>query len=219
MATESGIGEMKLVGGELCLDFANTVGGRLRANDRKIPGRQTVSILRDKLGDYGDLVVWGRHTGVLTAKAAQHLLQKSESEIKVAVSVFERGIVLREAIYHIFKAIADKRRPAPPHLETLNKELSIARSHERLVWMNDHFALQWDDREEALDSILWPVARSAADFLISSDLSRVKECGGEKCGWLFVDTSKNHSRQWCVMEDCGNLAKIRRFRLRQREVR
>jgi predicted RNA-binding Zn ribbon-like protein len=46
---------------------------------------------------------------------------------------------------------------------------------------------------------------------------RVRQCGGENCGWLFLDTSRNRSRQWCDMRDCGNLAKVRRFRQRRQE--
>jgi predicted RNA-binding Zn ribbon-like protein len=34
------------------------------------------------------------------------------------------------------------------------------------------------------------------------------EAGG--CGWLFVDESRNGSRRWCSMKDCGNRAKARR---------
>jgi predicted RNA-binding Zn ribbon-like protein len=62
--------------------------------------------------------------------------------------------------------------------------------------------------------MLWHIADSAAEFLTTGDLTRLRECSGEDCGWLFEDTSKNRSRQWCDMRDCGNLAKVRRFRTR-----
>ncbi len=63
----------------------------------------------------------------------------------------------------------------------------------------------------ALDTVLWSVARSSAELLISEDLMRVKECPeNDGCGWLFVDTSRNHKRRWCDMEGCGNRAKARR---------
>jgi predicted RNA-binding Zn ribbon-like protein len=63
---------------------------------------------------------------------------------------------------------------------------------------------------------LWPVARSAAELLTSGDLARVGQCPGEECGWLFLDTSRAGRRQWCDMADCGNLAKVRRFRDQRR---
>ncbi|MGA2590961.1 MAG: CGNR zinc finger domain-containing protein [Bryobacteraceae bacterium] len=39
------------------------------------------------------------------------------------------------------------------------------------------------------------------------------------CGWMFLDTTRNRSRQWCDMRDCGNRAKVRRFREKRREGR
>ena len=66
--------------------------------------------------------------------------------------------------------------------------------------------------EENLDTMLPPILQSAVDLLVSkNDLERVKQCEGDSCGWLFFDTSRNRSRRWCSMADCGNRAKARRF--------
>lgn len=48
---------------------------------------------------------------------------------------------------------------------------------------------------------------------------RLKRCANRDCGWVFVDTSKNRSRQWCEMRTCGNRANVRRFRARLRRGR
>ena len=65
--------------------------------------------------------------------------------------------------------------------------------------------------------MLGPVARSAAELLTSDRLDRLRQCESEKgCGWLFVDGSRNRSRRWCDMSDCGNRAKARRFHRRHR---
>jgi len=69
----------------------------------------------------------------------------------------------------------------------------------------------------ALERVLWSVTLTAADLLTSGDLSQVRLCDGEDCGWLFLDTSRNHSRHWCDMKDCGNRAKVRRFRTRRQQ--
>ena len=45
---------------------------------------------------------------------------------------------------------------------------------------------------------------------------QVGMCAGDRCGWLFVDTSKNHSRRWCDMKICGNRMKARRFKAQHR---
>jgi predicted RNA-binding Zn ribbon-like protein len=45
---------------------------------------------------------------------------------------------------------------------------------------------------------------------------RLKRCANRDCGWIFVDASKNRSRQWCETRTCGNRANVRRFRARLR---
>ena len=46
--------------------------------------------------------------------------------------------------------------------------------------------------------------------------SSLKECAGEDCAAVFFDRSKNHSGRWCSMSSCGNRAKVRAWRERQR---
>jgi CGNR zinc finger len=43
---------------------------------------------------------------------------------------------------------------------------------------------------------------------------RLKVCDNEQCRWLFLDHSKNRSRQWCASASCGNRQRVRRFRER-----
>jgi len=40
---------------------------------------------------------------------------------------------------------------------------------------------------------------------------------GAGCGWLFLDSSRNHTRRGCDMRVCGNRAKARRHYERQRD--
>ena len=72
--------------------------------------------------------------------------------------------------------------------------------------------------ETPLEAALGPVALAAVALATERDFSRVKECGGQACGWLFYDVSKNNRRRWCEMEVCGNRAKQRRHaeRLKRR---
>jgi predicted RNA-binding Zn ribbon-like protein len=48
---------------------------------------------------------------------------------------------------------------------------------------------------------------------------RFKACRGEDCRFVFVDASRNSSRRWCDMANCGNRAKSASFRNRQRAAR
>jgi len=47
-------------------------------------------------------------------------------------------------------------------------------------------------------------------------LAHLKQCANEGCRALFYDRSKNHSGRWCSMSACGNRAKVRAWRERQR---
>jgi predicted RNA-binding Zn ribbon-like protein len=108
------------------------------------------------------------------------------------------------------------RRPAGADVEVLRQELSIARAHQRFAEHDGRFVWTFPEPTEALDRFLWPVALSAAELLTSSDLERLGQCGGADCGWIFLDTSRNRRRQWCTMQDCGNRAKVQKFRQKQR---
>ncbi len=44
---------------------------------------------------------------------------------------------------------------------------------------------------------------------------RLKACTADDCQWAFYDTSRNRSRTWCSMEECGNREKTRRYRRRK----
>jgi predicted RNA-binding Zn ribbon-like protein len=209
---------LKLVGGRMCLDFVNTVGGRMPVQATILGKHFDESIREDKLGDYFDLLAWSQHVGLLTGTEAQSLAREAKRQEKTARAVWQRAIALREALYGICLAVIQGRQPRLVDLDMLNQELNIARAHLRLAASQGNFVWEWTDTKNTLDRMLWRIADSAADLLAHGDLTRLRECGGENCGWLFEDTSKNRQRQWCDMQDCGNLAKVRRYRQRQQDM-
>jgi predicted RNA-binding Zn ribbon-like protein len=70
-----------------------------------------------------------------------------------------------------------------------------------------------------MDWVLNPVIRSAADLLVSVDLKKLKFCSDPMCRWLFLDISRNQSRRWCDMKDCGNRAKAKRFYQKKQRIK
>jgi predicted RNA-binding Zn ribbon-like protein len=196
--------EFEFSGGRLCLDFTNTLGGRGRPQPR------------EDLNRYADLLAWGQQAGLLTDVRATRLAREADGRPGAAAAVRDRALILREAIYRIFSAVVGGGEAREADLAALNAELAIALPNARLVPSGAGFAWTWDERADALDRILWPVARSAADLLTSDELDRVRECAETRCGWLFMDTSRNRSRQWCDMKVCGNRAKARRHYERRR---
>ncbi|MFC2029099.1 CGNR zinc finger domain-containing protein [Chloroflexota bacterium] len=197
-------GTLKLLGGRLSLDYANTADWHA--------GDQPVEYLKS----YGDLVAWSRHAGALSERLGERLLEEAGRRPADASAVLERAIVLREAIYRIFSALSQERPPQAADLETFNSELAGALGQTRLVFTPEGLAWDWAGKRAALDQMLWYVVRDAASLLTSEAAGRVGQCTDDRCGWLFLDMSRNRSRRWCSMEDCGNRAKARRHYLRSR---
>jgi predicted RNA-binding Zn ribbon-like protein len=194
-----------LIAGSLCLDFVNTVGG--------LRGGQA----REYLPTYADLVRWSQQAGLLPGDAADRLLEAADRGDE-AQAVYARAVALREALYRLFVQLLDGTEPAPADLTTLNAELARALAHLALRFAPEEgFAWQWVGAEGALDRMLWPVARSAVDLLLSPTVRALHQCAGATCGWLFLDTTKNRSRRWCDMASCGNRTKVRRHRARKRD--
>lgn len=189
--------KLSLVGGRTCLDFTNTVN--LRESDR----------FRDRLGSYGDLLHWALHAGILTAGQARDLSSEAGRDPDEAASVFQRAIELREIIFRMFSAMAAGREASDVDLGLFNRHFSQAMSRASIIRKNGRYVVGFDSGR-TLDGILPPLAWSAAELLRDPASARIKECAGETCGWLFLDTSKNHSRRWCEMRDCGNRAKAQR---------
>jgi predicted RNA-binding Zn ribbon-like protein len=195
--------DFEFVGGSVALDFANTQGGMHTAPTH------------EHLVEYDDLVRFGRSAGTLTPSQARRLTEEAARHPSRAVAVLRRAIALRETIWRVFDALAKSARADPSDLATLHEEEVAAMRHARFQQTGSGIDYEWSD-EPLLDRPLWSIARSAADLLRSKDIARVRECGSDTCEWLFIDRSRNHTRRWCDMNDCGNRAKVRRFRQRQR---
>lgn len=198
-------GDANLVGGELCLDFANTADWHASASPQ------------ESLSRYEDLVVWGVRVGVVEEASARRLLREARKHPSQARAVLKRAVALRESIYRIFVAVVEARPPNTSDLQAVNSALSKAMRHLRLKDVGGQYAWEWVGGDRSLDCMLWPVLRSAADVLTSPKRAMVGQCADDRgCGWLFLDSSKNRSRRWCRMADCGNRAKALRHYRRTR---
>jgi predicted RNA-binding Zn ribbon-like protein len=186
----------RFYGGSLCLDFANTVEPRNAAAER------------DFLTGYADLVAWAERAGELDEPLGVTLRGVAAADAEAAAGAHARAVTLREALYRIFAAVATGGEPAPADLAVLREAYLDALSHADLRRDGDGF--RWVYRPDPdLRRPLWPVAASAVELLVSPLLERVKVCP-DRCGWLFLDTTKNGRRRWCSMGECGVGAKVRR---------
>ena len=78
-----------------------------------------------------------------------------------------------------------------------------------------HLSWAWDTTSPRgpLDELVG----AAVDLLRNDPLDRLKAC--PNCGHLFLDATKNGSRRWCSMEDCGTQVKVQRFVAKRAEQR
>lgn len=188
---------MSLASGELCLDLVNTGSGRDGPDS-------------DRLQDYADLVRWAERTGSVTPGEGEVLRARAAASPAAAQAVLERVRGLREAMFRVFRARMEGAQAAATDLGVLAEAAAEASAKHRLMQRDGEFELGWTEAE-SLDRPWWPAAVAAVALLTSADVSRVKECASHTCDWLFLDLSKNRSRRWCDMKDCGNRAKARRY--------
>jgi predicted RNA-binding Zn ribbon-like protein len=189
----------------LCLEFANTVAWH--AGERP----------EDRLRSYADLVGWARGAGLVTGQQARRLLLDAAENPGKAGRALRRAAGLREAVYRIFVALIREKQPQKGDMAELNDVLAKTAGGARVVETAGGFSWSWNVKAGAGDRLIWPIAFSAARLLVSAERSRVGQCADDRgCGWLFFDTSKNRSRRWCDINDCGNRAKQRRHYKRGR---
>ena len=191
--------------GWLCLDFANTMDWHASENPV------------ESLNSYTDLVEWSVARGIISGDAKDVLLRKSDEKPTEAQTVLEKAREMRENIYQMLSDTAHGHPIKITDLKGFNKALASMLSNSRLAPYEGGLKWEWDSHSDKLDSVIWPVIKSAVDLMTSEGIKRVGECADEQgCGWLFWDSSRNRSRRWCDMRDCGNRAKVRRFYAKSR---
>jgi predicted RNA-binding Zn ribbon-like protein len=139
-----------------------------------------------------DLAGWAVHAGVVVERP-----EPGADELRQVLE-------LRAAVYAVFRAIAEGREPAAGDLAALARLHAEAVARARLV---PAYELVWDGE------VLGPLAVAAVELLRHGPVDRVKLCDG--CPWLFLDVSRNHSRRWCSMNECGGRLKMQRYRARR----
>jgi predicted RNA-binding Zn ribbon-like protein len=193
----------ELIAGHPVLDLVNTLDWRFRDDTPE-----------ELLNDYGDLVRFTEQAGLIGNTQARRLLRNT-SESKAA-SVVAALRELREAAAAVFYAALDDVEPPASSVALLEGFFKRAQESQRLHRVGAKLA--WGlTRSTSLPELpLWLISLSAAELMTSNEMDRVRACGNPECRWLFLDTSKNHTRRWCDMKICGNRMKARRFKAQHR---
>jgi len=195
---------LPLVGGALAFDLTNTSSGR--GGPKWLEHLQTA----------GDVIDWARHTKILTARDAKKLHQRIDADRRLVARLLDEMLALRELIHSVGVNMAATSRARARHVDELVRIHAACLSGAHLIPSASTFVWVWNPMETPVEAILGPIVLSALSVLTGSDLSRIKRCPGDHCGWLFFDATKNKRRRWCEMEVCGNRAKQKRRRLRGR---
>jgi predicted RNA-binding Zn ribbon-like protein len=197
------IAELDLRGGDLALDFANTLEGTRGGP----PGTE-------HLREYADLAAWAVHAGLLPAADGEALLARAAGEGVAAGTALQAAVDLRRVVHDVFAALADGE-PAPADALRALRDAHGAALVRATLAPGEHGTHRWTWAGDDLARPIWPVAVAAVDLLRHGPLERLKACG--QCVWLFLDQSRNRSRRWCSMSECGAQVKMRRYRAAHRD--
>jgi predicted RNA-binding Zn ribbon-like protein len=207
METPAYIRDQHVVGGNLALDFLNTQNGPAGGAPEE-----------DVLRDYDDLLAWGRVVGELTNAEPDRLRRHARQHPDGAAATYERALATRTYLYRLFHEIATGGTPARADVERLERDESEALGHGSLVATDGGYRWTWASADGLdLGRPLWAVIHAATTLITNGPLDRVKGCA--LCRFHFLDESKNRSRRWCSMGDCGSRTKAQRYVARRAAAR
>ncbi len=193
----------QLVGGHPALDLVNTLDWRFRDSGPE-----------ELLAGYDDLLRFAAQSEILTPKQIRQIIRTGIDRDAADAVVACRE--LREAAAEIFYAAVNDRMPAASQIKIVERCFKEAREHQRLAWSGSRLVWDWAPSEYGSDLPFWILSISAARLLLSDDMRLLRACEKPDCRWLFLDTSKNHTRRWCDMKICGNRMKARRYKAQHR---
>jgi len=191
-------GTYKLVGGQLSLDLINTVSWPETAREH------------DWFDPPTNVTVWAVENGLIDDKTRRRLDETLTRHPERARSDLTRVREIRATLRSALAPPARSDPPSPDAVNRLSALLGDVCGRRRL----DPVTLQWSWGSPAtLEDVMAPVIWNAGDVLTTVSTARLGRC--PSCDWLFHDTTRNRSRRWCDMADCGSRDKALRYYHRQ----
>lgn len=196
------------VSDELSIQFVNTVAWRLRnPGEEKLPSPEA-------------LLDWFRAVGLVSPSYSVRLRSHWRTRPDEARPLYEKAIVLREAVYQLFRSRLATQQFSEPHVAILNATLRAGAPGLRVAPVRGLMVWSPTFPHTSPADLLKPIAWSATDLLTGRRRAqKIRQCQDDRgCGWLFVDESRAQNRRWCSMGDCGNRAKARRHYRRHKNL-
>jgi predicted RNA-binding Zn ribbon-like protein len=193
----------RVYGGRLCLALVNSVWWRRSGTPQ------------DQLTGYPELVEFVAAAGWLPH--ANELVRQAAERPADAARAFRRALHLREQLLAVFAACAAGGRPPDSALQVVERTGAAGLAGLRLQPGAAGYRLAWTS--SSLDLPAQQAAVSAVLLLASTEISRVKQCPGPTCGWVFLDSTRNRSRRWCNSAECGNRSRVQAHYARSKSAR
>jgi predicted RNA-binding Zn ribbon-like protein len=212
------VSNLPLVAGHPGLDLVNTVEPRVVGQEPE----------RDHLADPAALLTWVRRAELADDAELAAVAEAWTRDPGSALAALDAVKDIRESLYATLLGVAGLVPSEAP-----GTRAALERLHTRWLAAVGRSMLRLDSGPGAAatprlavglaPALLVPdrVADAAYQLLLTADLERLKRCPTEAggCGWLFLDHSRNRSRRWCRMADCGTEVKARRLTERRRAGR
>jgi predicted RNA-binding Zn ribbon-like protein len=161
----------------------------------------------------GGELSWGYEEFLHTPQDVQAWARACRLNVE-ALEIDDEGIegirALREAVWNVTKARLNAEKPASKDIDRVNAFAAASAVPQLDATLRKH----WQEPMTA-DQFAGMIARDTIELFSGPYAERVRQCEGH-CELVFVDTSRPGKRRWCSMQRCGNRAKIREFRDRQR---
>lgn len=188
----------RLVAGDLALDFVNT--------DVASQGDRSTDVLRS----VDEFIAWCAHAGIEPTSSEPDGWSPMQEQ-----AFLNDAVDLRSAIRAVVAAICERRDPDLAALDTLRSAYADAVDRAAAKLDGGRLSWAWEPVPPAFE--LSRVIGAAVDLLRDAPIDRLKAC--PSCGFVFLDTTRNGSRRWCSMEDCGTQEKMRRYVTKRAQTR
>ena len=196
---------LQMDGGCLVFDFVNTVNTRKPAPEFEY------------LKTFEDVLEWSAKVGSVDDEKLNALRKYAAQKPENSLAALQDVIETREMLYELFSSIATGNVPGEAVIAAFNRRLSFAFQRINIVFGPERAAFRFGDDDLFPGEPLLPVLKSASEIVTNQDFARIKEC--PRCGWLFLDSTKNGKRKWCDMNVCGSREKSLEYYYRKTKAR
>ncbi|OKK08650.1 hypothetical protein AMK26_00335 [Streptomyces sp. CB03234] len=170
-------------------------------------GRLCLDLMAEPPSDAGRLAQWLHTAGLVPAGTPLDAVDGHWVERFAELAGDIDGLVRDE--------LAGHGRYAGPRLDHLNALAAAPPPAPRAVPGEEGRLVRALAAPPGCGALLAVVARDAVELLTDpATRAQLRQCEGERCRRVYLDTSRGRRRRWCSSEMCGNRERVARHRAR-----